>query len=157
MLVIADSSALVALAVCDGLHWLDARFDEIRVPVAVFTECTVVGKPKAEVLRRYLQDKIVPVDFCETLITPSGLGDGELEAMSLYQHLHADYLLIDDRRARKVAIFNKLNTIDSIGMLIWAKDEGHIPAIHPGLEAIRQAGIFLSDAVWQEALLLVGE
>lgn len=157
MLVVADTSALVALAVCNGLHWLDARFDKIRVPLAVFTECTVAGKAKADMLHDYLQDKTVPVDLSEAIITPSGLGDGELEAMSLYKHLHADYLLIDDRRARKVAIFNRINTIGSVGMLIWAKDEGHIPAIRPGLEAIRQAGIFLSDAVWQEALSLVGE
>lgn len=157
MLVVADSSALVSLAVCDGLHWLDIRFQEVRVPVAVFNECTVAGKPKADTLRHYLQDKTVAVGLCEAIITPSGLGDGELEAMSLYRHLHADSLLIDDRRARKVAIFNRLNTIGSIGMLIWAKDGGHVAAIRPGLTAIQQAGIFLSDAVLQEALQLVGE
>ncbi len=32
MLIIADSSALVALALCDGLQWLDHLFDEIKVP-----------------------------------------------------------------------------------------------------------------------------
>jgi len=85
------------------------------------------------------------------------LGDGELEAMSLYKHLHADSLLIDDRRARKVAIFNHLNTIGSVGMLIWAKDNGHVATIRPSLLAIQQSGVFLSDAVLQEALQLVGE
>ncbi|QQZ27333.1 DUF3368 domain-containing protein [Thiothrix subterranea] len=157
MLVVADSSALVAVAVCDGLHWLDIRFQEVRVPVAVFNECTVAGKPKADTLRDYLQGKTIPIDLCETIITPAGLGDGELEAMSLYKHLHADFLLIDDRRARKVAIFNKLNTIGSVGMLIWAKDYGHVGEIRSGLLAIQQAGIFLSDVVLQEALQLVGE
>jgi predicted nucleic acid-binding protein len=157
MLVVADSSALVSLAVCDGLQWLDIRFREVRVPEAVFEECTVTGKPQAGVLRQYLQGKTLPISLSETVITPSGLGNGELEAMSLYKHLHADFLLIDDRRARKVAIFNKLNTIGSIGMLIWAKDGGHIAAIAPKLVAIQQAGIFLSESVLQEALQLVGE
>lgn len=35
MLIVADSSALVALAICDALHLLDALFDEIKVPQAV--------------------------------------------------------------------------------------------------------------------------
>ncbi len=157
MLVVADTSALVALAVCDGLDWLDSRFQDVRVPTAVFNECTVGGKLKADTLRGYLQDKAVHVDRCEMIITPSGLGDGELEAMSLYKHLHADSLLLDDRRARKVAIFNRMNTIGSVGMLIWAKDHGYVSSIRPSLLAIQQAGIFLSEAVLEEALQLVGE
>ncbi|WML85613.1 DUF3368 domain-containing protein [Thiothrix subterranea] len=42
-------------------------------------------------------------------------------------------------------------------MLIWAKDHGHVGEIRSGLLAIQQAGIFLSDAVLQEALQLVRE
>ena len=35
MLVIADSSALIALAVCDGLDVLLRVYDDVRVPKAV--------------------------------------------------------------------------------------------------------------------------
>jgi predicted nucleic acid-binding protein len=45
MLVVADTSALVALAACQQLHLLEVLFDEIRVPPAVHRECTVPGKP----------------------------------------------------------------------------------------------------------------
>lgn len=45
----------------------------MRVPVAVFNECAVAGKPKADTLRDYLQGKTIPVDLCETIITPAGL------------------------------------------------------------------------------------
>lgn len=121
MLVVADSSALVALAVCDGLQWLDQRFTHIRVPLAVYQECTINDKPKADVLQTYLADKIVNVDPLMTLLTPSGLGLGEVEAMTLYRQLHAAALLIDDRRARKVAQLNQLNTIGSLSLLLWAK------------------------------------
>lgn len=41
MLVIADTSALLALAACDGLVLLDTLFADVRVPRAVFAECTV--------------------------------------------------------------------------------------------------------------------
>ncbi len=47
MLVVADSSALVALALCDGLNLLDQLFDEVKVPQAVDDEVVVKGKPEA--------------------------------------------------------------------------------------------------------------
>ena len=45
MLIIADSSALVALAICDGLRLLDQLFEEIKVPQTVFNEVVVEGEP----------------------------------------------------------------------------------------------------------------
>lgn len=157
MLVIGDSSALVALAVCGDLDILDKRFDTVRVPDAVFAECTVAGKTASDRLRVYLADKTVSVDLTATIITPSGMGRGELEAMSLYQNKQADFLLIDDRRARKVAIYNGLNTIGSIGILLWAKNAGYIPEIRSRIALIQDAGIFLSAKVRQEALTLASE
>ncbi len=40
MIVIADSSALVALSVCDSLLLLDALFSEVKVPQAVIEPIT---------------------------------------------------------------------------------------------------------------------
>jgi len=40
MIVIADSSALVALSVCDSLLLLDALFGEVKVPQAVIEPIT---------------------------------------------------------------------------------------------------------------------
>jgi predicted nucleic acid-binding protein len=59
MLVVADTSALLALASSDCLSLLDALFAEVRVPLAVFEECTVPGMPHAELLRDYLSTKFV--------------------------------------------------------------------------------------------------
>ena len=102
MLVVADTSSLLALAACDGLPLLDTIFGEIRVPPGVFAESTVAGRPYSEELRGYLTSKVVQVDLGEVVIAAGGLGAGELEAMALYKRLHADRLLIDDHRARRV-------------------------------------------------------
>lgn len=129
MLVVADSSALVALASCNGLAWLDLRFEKICVPSAVFEECTITGKPKADELKAYLSGKIIELSPEHILVTPSGLGLGELQAMSLYQQLQADVLLIDDRRARKVAHLNQLKTVGSLSLVLWAKQQGHLDSV----------------------------
>lgn len=157
MLVVADSSALVALAVCDGLSWLDLRFEKVFVPRAVFQECTIAGKPKADELRTYLSGKIVEINPKMTLITPSGLGLGEIQAMSLYQQIQADVLLIDDRRARKVAQLNQLKTVGSLSLVLWAKQQGHLDSVRSAVDSIQQAGIFLSNTLIHEVFLLAGE
>lgn len=157
MLIIADSSALVTLAVCEGLTWLDARFEQVRVPRAVFQECTIVGKPKSTELQIYLREKVIEISQNTALITPAGLGIGEVEAMTLYRQLQADALLIDDRRARKIAQLNQLKTIGSLSLVLWAKQQKQISSIQPALASIQNAGIFLSDSVVQEVLALAGE
>ncbi|CAN2042013.1 hypothetical protein GMMP15_660056 [Candidatus Magnetomoraceae bacterium gMMP-15] len=63
MLIIADSSALVALALCKGLEWLDQLFDEVKVPKAVFKEVVIAGKSETNTLRKYLTGKTASVDL----------------------------------------------------------------------------------------------
>jgi hypothetical protein len=157
MLVVADSSALLALAACDSLTLLDALFEEVRVPGAVFRECTVQDKPYTSVLRSYLQGRVDDVDLMEFVVAASGLGRGELEAMALYKRLRADRLLIDDGRARRVARINDVDVIGSLGVLILAKSRNIIPAVSPLLDRIKAAGNHLSDELVSEALRLSGE
>lgn len=157
MIVVADSSALVALAACDGLRLLDELFQGVRVPRAVYRECTVPGKPEAGSLAHYLADKIDDTDLDDFIIATAGLGHGELEAMALYKRLHADRLPPDDNRARKVALSNGIAIIGSLGVLILAKNNGLLPAIRPALESIRKTGIHLSEALIKEVLLIAGE
>jgi hypothetical protein len=157
MLIVADTSALVALAACRSLHLLDTLFQEVWVPAAVHRECIVSGKPEAEVLAEYLNGKVVDVDLTRFVIAATGLGQGELEAMALYRQLSAGGLLMDDQRARKVARFNGMQVIGSVGVLLAARQHGHIQALRPLLEAIRRAGIHLSDSLLAEALRLAGE
>jgi uncharacterized protein len=158
MLVIADTSALLALASCDSLFLLDALFRTVRVPSAVFRECTVADKPEAKRLKEYLRDKVIEVTDPSALVTAAtGLGQGELEAMALYKRLHADFLLLDDGRARKIARLNDVEVIGSLGVLLLAKTNSLLPAIKPSIDTIQAAGIYLSEALVAEALRLAGE
>ena len=81
MLIVADSSALIALATCQCLELLDKLFKEIIVPQGVFDEVIVEGKVVAEKLRQYLQKKIGQVNLTTAVINTGNLGRGELEAI----------------------------------------------------------------------------
>lgn len=157
MLIVADSSALVALALCGGLELLDRLFADVRVPQAVYDEVVVEGKSAAQELRVYLQGKVVPVPLDQVVITGAGLGRGEIEAMALYKSAHADCLLIDDSRARKVARLNQINITGSQGILLLAKHRGMISHVRPYLERFQDTEIRISARLIERTLALAGE
>ncbi len=65
MIVIADSSALVALSICRCLPMLEQLFGTVFVPEAVFQEIVISGKPEAENLRVWLQHRVQRVDLTQ--------------------------------------------------------------------------------------------
>ena len=93
MIVIADSSALVALSICECLPILDTLFTEVKVPQEVYDEVCIASKPESQVLSAYLQGKIYKTDAGVFIEKANGLGKGELAAISLYKQLSADLLL----------------------------------------------------------------
>jgi predicted nucleic acid-binding protein len=155
MIIIADSSALIALASCNSLVLLDKLFCEIKVPQAVFNEVVNQDKPQAQTLKNYLADKITAIDPDQLM--QQNLGMGEREAMTLYKQLHAHLLLIDDAKAKRIAIDNDIKVIGSLGVLLLAKQKGLILKIKPHLELILKSKIYLNAAVINQVLTLSGE
>ena len=153
-MIIGDSSALVALAVVNQLELLEKLYDKLYIPQAVFDEVTQVGKPQSDKLRQFLQSKVKRVDLT---LTQLGLGLGELEAITLYKELDADVLLIDDNRAKKYASLNGVKVIGSLGVLIKAKEKGHIEIIKPFLDEIQKSEVYISKKLIEKVLEICGE
>jgi len=157
VILIADSSALVALSVCDSLDLLDHLFKEVLVPQAVYDECIKPGKPESEALADYLMDKVCPVDMSHFVYLDAYADAGESEAMVLYKQKSADKLLIDDKRGRKVAKINQINTIGSLGVLLNAKQVGLISVVKPRLEKIANSRVYLDSSLIAMVLDMANE
>lgn len=157
MLIIADSSALIALATCDGLDLILQVFDDIRVPKAVYQEVVVDGKPQSVALEAFLTGRVEEVNMAHWVLAAGGLGQGELEAMALYKQLSADALLIDDHRARTIAEHNQIKCIGALGMLLLAKQRGKVDRILPYIEKLRPSLIRYEDELLNRVLKLAGE
>lgn len=157
MLIVADSSALIALAVCDGLDILLRVYDDVRVPQAVFEEVAKQDKPESATLAIFLSGRVVGVDTTRIVLAAGGLGKGEIEAMALYKQLSADALLIDDYRAREIAKHNNINCIGALGVLLIAKKNGFISEIHPFILKFRKSSIHYSEELLQRVLSLAEE
>jgi len=153
-MIIGDSSALVALAVVNQLELLEKLYDNLYIPEAVFNEVTQIGKPQSDKLRQFLQSRVKRVDLT---LTQLGLGLGELEAITLYKNLDADVLLIDDNRAKKYASLNGVKVIGSLGVLIKAKEEGHIEKVKPFLDEIQKSEVYISMKLIEKVLEICGE
>jgi len=157
LILIADSSALIALAHCDCLEILEPLFGEIKVPEAVYKEVTYESKPESDKLKKFLFQKIERINIQDYLILEGLLGSGEMEAMALYKKLNADWLLIDDEKARKAARFNKIKIIGSLGVLLLAKEKGLIQKIRPYVDRIQDSNIYYSEKILLEVFELANE
>ena len=157
MILVADASAPIALATCDSLSLLEVIFGSVLVPEAVFSEVMAVDKPQSARLRSYLHGKVRAVDMRRYVYLDAFADVGETQAMLLYKEVAADYLLIDDRRGRKVAKINQIKTVGSLGVLLQAKRIGLIPRVAPLVEQIAASSVFMSENLIQAVLELAGE
>lgn len=157
MLIVADSSALIALAVCDGLDLILQVYDDLKIPEAVYTEIVAPEKPHSDALGALLAERVMKVDVSRWVVTAGGLGRGEIEAMALYKQLSANALLIDDHRARVIAEHNQIECIGALGLLLVAKRRGKISALAPYVQKLRQSSIFYGDALLDKVMKLAGE
>ena len=157
MILVADASALIALATCDGLLWLEKLFGEVHVPETVFSEVAISDKSQSLRLRAYLEGKVRQVDMNGYVYLDAYADAGETQAMVLYKAVNADYLLIDDKRGRKVAQINQIKVVGSLGVLIQAKKAGLIDQVKPRLDQIAQSQIFMAPTLVSAVLAMAGE
>jgi len=157
MILVADCSALIALATCDGLHLLDRLFGSVVVPEAVYREAVISDKPQARQLQAYLHGRVKMIDPSYPILL-DGVSDlGETEAMILYRQLAADRLLIDDRRGRRVARINGIKIIGSLGVLLAAKQAGLIDAVKPYVLQLSASELYLSNDLIATVIEIAGE
>lgn len=159
-IVVTNSGPLIALATIEKLDLLGSLFGTVLVPDAVFQEVTWLGKERpgaAELSQaQWVQRVILEVKPDSLLL--EDLGIGEAEAISLAVQKQAALLLLDDRRARRIAeIAYHLRVKGVAGLLVTAKRKGLLDTVRPLLERLRTNGYFLSQAVIDRAVKEAGE
>ncbi|MDX1960246.1 MAG: hypothetical protein SFU98_16880 [Leptospiraceae bacterium] len=87
MILVADSSALIAISSCNSLTLLDKIFGEVKVPLEVYQEIISGNKFQSETLDKYLSGKILEVKKENLIILDNTLDQGEISAMILYKKL----------------------------------------------------------------------
>ena len=103
MIVVADSSPLIAFAILNLLEILAKIFDELYVPQAVYDEVTSWNKPYARELQDFLKNRVKTVEnkLAVTILT-NELDIGESEAIILALENNISDILIDEPKGRKI-------------------------------------------------------
>jgi predicted nucleic acid-binding protein len=143
---ICNSSPLIALEQIGQLELLRRAFDSILVPPAVVAEVAPTVTLPEWIAQRIPQSS--PPNFLS-----QSLGPREVEVICLGLDLPAGLLILDDRRARRVAIDAcHLRITGTIGILRAAKRHGWIHALRPLLDALQDHSFFLSDELREQLL-----
>jgi predicted nucleic acid-binding protein len=71
---------------------------------------------------------------------------------------HPDFwAVIDDREARRCAMALHCRHMGTLGIMVLAKKRGVIPSIRRSLERLKEAGLWLSDALIDQVCRKSGE
>ena len=153
MIVVSDTSPLSALLAIEQADLLPKLFKRVLIPPTV----------RGELLRHHDE---LPV-FLEVIPAQNQqalnelrleIAAGEAEAIVLAGEQNADYLLIDERLGTSVALRRGQQTMGMVGVLIRAKDCGHITSLREQLDLLeKKTSFYLSSAFRKMVLEKVDE
>ena len=159
MAAVSNSSPLILYARVGRLDLLHRVFGDIMIPEAVYAE--VVGAGAG--LPGSIETSSLPwIRLRRITSNPRelsqfwNLGAGETEAVLLAQELNLP-LLMDDRDGRRTAEAAGIAVTGSAGVLVLAKESGHIAEVQPILDQLLAANLRLAPSVAQKVLQLAGE
>jgi predicted nucleic acid-binding protein len=122
-LVIADTGPVNYLILIGHIDILPAMFERVLLPSAVRDELSNADTPES--VRHWMASPPAWVDVRQTTDigaddSDEALGAGETAAIRLADELHADLLLMDDRRGVAVALRKGLRVTGTMGLLARA-------------------------------------
>jgi predicted nucleic acid-binding protein len=156
--VVADASTLIGLSRIGQLNLLEELYGEVFIPRAVYDEVVAESKYGAEKIKtaKYLKvQKITDSTLVDLFL--GYLGRGEAEALTLSKEKKADFILIDEKKARKAARRAGFDVIGVLGLLLAAKRNELIDTVRPFIEELSKQGFRLSKEVTERALKEAGE
>jgi len=153
MIVVSDTSPLTALLTVGQADLLFQLFGDVIIPKEVQKE---LARSHAT-LPPWIRIEEV-TNQSESARLAQIVDKAEAEAIELAKELHADRLLIDERKGRRLAMQEGVPVIGLLGVVLLAKRRQMIPSARRFLERLDQeAGIYLASELRDQALRSVGE
>ncbi len=123
MKIVSNASPLIFLAKIEKIELLEKY--EIKIPKQVYEEINKgakIGKEDVQKIESLINGKIIKVEetIINTEIEKQNIGKGEKAVISLAIKDKTNIVLLDERKARRIAKFYKLKPKGTIGILISA-------------------------------------
>lgn len=147
-LAVADRDCLIGLEHIGRLDLVTAQFTRIIAPPAVIATFAV-PLPRLELA--------APKNTTLVAALRLQVEAGESEATALAAESAGAEIILDDRKARRIAEEMGLAIVGTAGLILRAKRDGHLPAITPVMNSLTAAGFHIAPALRLEALRRAGE
>jgi uncharacterized protein len=161
VIVVSDTSPLIALARIGRLKLLATLYNRVLIPAEVQLEVTAGGgdlRGTSEIRNagwiEVISAKSVPdpklAQACHSL------GAGERGAIYLAKSLRADLVLLDERKARRVAREACLSVVGCLGILEAAARRGLVADLRQAYIDLLRQGIRFDVSLLQQSLARFG-
>jgi len=162
VIVVADTSVLLNLCRVGEAGLLKQLYQKVWIPVEVQAEFDRLAKDavrfKGLQLPSWIQQRAASAPMPQVIESADNLDPGETAALALAFEIQADAILLDERKAREVALKLKLKAIGILGILIQAKRAGYVGQICPILDRLQAEAFFwVAPALREEVLRSAGE
>jgi predicted nucleic acid-binding protein len=147
--IISDTSCFIILSKIGEIELLYKLFGKVVTTPQIAEEF-------GEQLPDWVEIKSVSDEYKQQLLELQ-IDKGEASAIALAIENKDCLLILDDYKARKLAVKMNLNITGTIGMLIAAKNKGVIPSIKSLLEKIKQTNFRISPELELQAILEANE
>jgi predicted nucleic acid-binding protein len=157
MIIFSNTTPIIALSSINQLNLLPTLFNEIYIVEEVIEECAEGGKIIVPDLTQL--NWINVVKSVSTMQNPflMELDKGEKQTLNMAIYKNADYVIIDEKRARNIAEYLGLSVTGTLGILLKAKQQGQIISFSKCAKAMQEQGIYYNTALLKRLALQVGE
>lgn len=160
MIVVSNSTPPTAMAMADQFDLLRKIFGRIYIPDGVHEEVVEQGGERfgaTDVRQAAWIEVIAARDKLALQVLEDDLGTGESETIVLAREMEADWVLVDERLARRKLELLGVRTIGTLGILLKAKEIGLLLTIRPEVDKLRDRGFRLGRHVYKDVLRMAGE
>jgi predicted nucleic acid-binding protein len=135
---VTNTTPLISLAGIGLLDLLPLLYEEVWAPRIVMDEYQAKAPLIEPDLTQVLWLKVVDAVSIDPEL--SLLDGGEAAALSLAQMVGARLILLDERKARRIAARMGLQVAGTLAVLLRAKQQGLLPAVRPYIIQMQSQG-----------------
>lgn len=148
-IIISDTSCLILLQKTGQLQLLPKLYSQIYITSFIAKEFE--GDLLKEILIREAKD----INLIRTL--SQIVDEGEASAIALSLEIEKSILVLDDRKARKLATSLEIKITGTLGILVKAKQSGVLPSVKPILDELKKTDFRISQKIIDRILKEAGE
>jgi predicted nucleic acid-binding protein len=160
VIVVSDSSPLIALAKIDCFSLLQKLYGQVVISREVYAEVVVAGAGLAGAADTSTSPWIDvrqinnPADLTQAKLR-FGLGIGELSTMILAKEIQANLIIFDDLGARKIAQKEGFKVVGTLGILEACYRKGYLHDLREAYDPMIKRGLYVNLELINASLMSV--